>query len=164
MIKIEVINVPDQTVIGFRKQGSEQEVTDTMSEMFAYLMEQEDLNMCSAPIFVHHMDNEDAVLDLEVCLPIACNPEKQITNNKFKIYNLEGGKMAKITHKGSQEQISESYDKLFDWMEENDYIPVGPPRNIQVAPPTENPENNMMEVHFPIAQIYAPVMDDESDE
>jgi len=164
MEKIEIIKVPDQTVVGFRKKGSEQEVTDTISEMFVCLTEQNDLDMCNAPIFVHHMDNEETELDLEVCFPIACNPVKQKINNKFRIYNLEGGKMAKITHKGPQEQCGLSYEKLFDWMEKNNYVPVGPPRNIQITPPTENPEDSVTEIHFPIAQVYMPVMDDESDE
>ena len=37
----------------------------------------------------------------------------------MKIYELPGGKMAKIIHKGPYDSMEQSYDKLFNWIAQN---------------------------------------------
>ena len=57
--------------------------------------------------------------DIEVCVPIR---ERIPENDEIKCYDLSGGKMAKIIHKGPYEASGPVYERLFAWMGENTAI------------------------------------------
>jgi effector-binding domain-containing protein len=90
-------------------------------------------------------DYEDA--DIEVCVRIE-KPEK---NNKY-IRTISEGKYLSKYHKGSYETMTESYQDMLDWCEENKYKMVGSAIEIYLVDflTTKDPEQFITELQIPV--------------
>ncbi len=108
------------------------------------------------PIFVcHKMTTEEAVkagkegnADIEVAVPVSGKVED---SDEIKGYELPGGKMAKIVHKGPHQDCGPTYEMLFAWLEENGKKIVGPTREVYLNDPNEVPQEELL------TEIYAPI-------
>jgi effector-binding domain-containing protein len=92
--------------------------------------------------------NEQANADVEVVVPVA----KKVTGtDRVTCYELPGGQMARILHKGPCEKSAATYKKLFAWIAENQKRIVGPTREVYVNDPRKVPPEDIL------TEIYAPV-------
>ena len=112
--------------------------------------------MVGPPIFIcHEVTAEEAIeadkkknADLEVAIPIL---QKVDGNDKIKSYELPGGKMAKIVHKGPYQECNPTYEKLYKWLEEKGKRIVGPTREVYLNDPNEVPLEEIL------TEVYAPI-------
>ncbi|VVB67048.1 GyrI-like small molecule binding domain protein [uncultured archaeon] len=102
MFEINIVEQKPMLVVGMRKRAHYQEIA----------------RIAGPPIFLWHeksvaeaqIADQEGNADVEVCVPIA---EKIPETDAIKCYELAGGKMAKIIHKGPYEASGPAYEKLF---------------------------------------------------
>jgi AraC family transcriptional regulator len=67
------------------------------------------------------------------------------------MYELPGGKMAKIVCKGAYEECTLSYEKLFSWITDNGERIAGPIREVYLNDSREvQPEEILTEIYAPL--------------
>lgn len=155
MEEITVVDVKPQLVLGMRKTGPYQEIATMIGKLFQFAVSR-NIAVTEAPMFVcHEKTMEEAIeadkaknADVEVAIPIA---EKARGTEEITCYELPGGKMARILHKGPYEDCSPTYEKLFAWLKENGKTAVGPTREVYLNDPGEvSPEEILTEIYAPI--------------
>ena len=157
MNEITIVDVPHQKVIGMRKKGRYQELIPSMlQQLFPHIMKYGKDVCCGPPMFVCHETSAKEAMeadktgtaDVEVVVPIA----KDIPETAdIKIYELPGGSMAKIVHKGPYEHCQPTYQKLFSWIEHRNKTITGPLREVYLNDPNEvKPEEILTEIYAPV--------------
>lgn len=157
MDEITIVDVPNQKVMGMRKKGRYKELIPGMlQQLFPYIMKHGN-DVCSgAPMFICHETSVEEVMeadkmgtaDVEVAVPISKDIEQ---TNDMKIYELPGGKMAKIIHKGPYDDMDKTYEKLYTWIAQNGKSIMGPTREVYINDPNEvGMEETLTEIYAPI--------------
>lgn len=155
MDDVTVIDVPTLKVVGMRKRGKYTEIANMIPAVYEYIMSQGAQPM-GPPIYVGHEEDEEAAkaaneagnADIEVVAPVA----GEITEtDEIKAYELPGGTMAKVTHKGPYQGCSTAYQKLFAWIGENSKQITGPIREVYINDPRQVSEEELL------TEIYAPI-------
>ena len=155
MGEITIVDVPEQKVMGMYRQGSYKELAEMIPELCEYA-DKNGAGICGSPIFICHESPEEAkradkegTANLEVAIPVSKKIEE---TNEIKYYELHGGKMLKIIHKGPYEDCGATYDKIFQWLKENRKELMGPTREVYINDPREiSPEEILTEIYAPIA-------------
>jgi effector-binding domain-containing protein len=156
MENISIIQVDTQKVLGIRQKGKYQLIAELLPQIFEYAM-QNKVKVVGPPMFICHELTEEDVkkanetenADIEVVVPISGNPRG---TDSIKCYEVKGGSMAKIIHKGAYEASKITYDKLFSWMQDKGITIIGPIREVYLTDPREvGEENNLMEIYVPIS-------------
>ena len=155
MDEITIVEVPTQKVIGMRKQGKYELITQMLPRVYEFAASH-GAEFTGPPIFVCHERTEDNVMkadqegkaDIEIAFPILQEIEG---TEEIKCYELQGGTMAKIIHKGSYEKCAPTYEKLFLWIEQNGKTITGPTREIYLNDPRE------VGMEQALTEIYAPI-------
>jgi AraC family transcriptional regulator len=155
MNEITVVDIFPQLVLGMRKTGGYEEISNILPKLFEFALAN-NLTIVGPPIFVcHEMTVEEAEkahregsADVEVAIPILIRGDE---TEEIKAYELPGGKMAKIIHKGPYEECGPYYEKLFEWTRKNDKKIVGPTREVYLNDPREVPPEEIL------TEIYAPI-------
>jgi effector-binding domain-containing protein len=155
MAEINIVELEPQIVIGMRKKGAYKDIANLIPKLFEFAASK-NIQPIGPPTFVcHEMSGEEANkankeqnADIEVVVPVA---SKSDDNEEVKCYELSGGKMAKIIHKGPYDSVGPTYEKLFTWLNENNMKVVGPTREIYLSDPMEVPPEEIL------TEIYAPV-------
>ena len=126
-----------------------------MSRLFDYALGQ-GAKIAGMPMYLTHEKSleeaqkadQESNADIAICIPIA---EKIPETDEIKCYELPGGQMAKIVHRGPYESIGATYEKLFGWINKNDRQIVGPIREAYLNDPREvRPEEILTEIFAPI--------------
>ena len=141
MNDISIVEEKPILVAGMRQRGHYKEIAKMLQALFEYILSQQAI-IAGPPLFLWHEKSvEDAQraddscnADIEVCVPIL---KKIPESEKVKCYELPGGTMAKIIHKGPYEECGQTYEKLFLWLEENDRKLSGPIREAYLNDPRE---------------------------
>ncbi|MBN1289494.1 MAG: GyrI-like domain-containing protein [Actinobacteria bacterium] len=155
MEEVTVIEVPAMKVAGMRKRGKYAQIADMITAVYQYILEQ-GARPTGPPIYIGHEDSEEAAMaaneagnaDIEVAAPVA---GEIVETDEIKSYELPGGKMAKITHKGPYQGCANAYQKLFVWVAENSKRITGPIREVYINDPGEVSEEELL------TEIYAPI-------
>ena len=155
MDEITVIDVPPQKVIGMHKRGKYEIIAQMMPQMFQFAVSK-GIQIRGPPVFVCHETTPEAAMkadaegtaDVELAIPIEGNIEE---TEEIKSYELPGGKMAKIVHKGAYKDAGLTYEKLFAWLGQNNKKITGPTREVYLNDPREVPETELL------TEIYAPI-------
>ena len=154
MSGVSVTQVKPQLVVGMWKRGTYAHIGPMIAEVCAYA-EASGAQIQGRPTFICHETpreaikaNEQATADVEVVIPIGkvVKGEGDIT-----CYELPGGQMARIVHKGPYEKSAAAYKQLFEWIAENHKKVVGPTREIYLNDPREVPPEEIL------TEIYAPI-------
>jgi AraC family transcriptional regulator len=154
-MEITIAEVEPHLVLVIRKRGRYEEIA-TMIPKVCQFADEKGIQILGPPIFVcHEMTHEEAMkaneegnADVEIAVPVS---EKIEGTDEIKCYELSGGKMAKIIHKGPYEDCGPTYDRLFAWLEENGKKIVAPIREVYLNDPREvPPEEILTEIHAPI--------------
>ena len=146
MSEIEIINVEPQLVVGLQRIGAYGIMAQMIPEAFEFVMKN-GAKCIGAPISVCHETaetvceaNKNGTAKVDVNIPV----DKEIADEgAFKCYTLEGGKFAKILHKGPYQECSTAYEKLFKWVADNGKKLTGPTREIYLNDPREVKESEI---------------------
>lgn len=95
----------------------------------------------------------EQTLDVEVVEPVTKFFEG---NGEVQVYELPKiEKMACIVHNGSFSTIGKTFDTLFEWIRQNNYLADGPVREIYHKGDwvTDNPEEYITELQIPINRV-----------
>lgn len=155
MDEVTIVEVDTKLVLGIRRRGKYQEIANMMPSLFQYAV-QSGAQIRGHPIFVCHETTIEEVkkadyegsADIEVVVPIGSPMEG---TEDVKCYELPGGTMAKIIHKGPYEACEPTYQKLYAWLAENNKKITGPTREVYLNDPREvSPEEILTEIYAPI--------------
>lgn len=83
-------------------------------------------------------------LDMELGAPCTKAPE---SGGGFEGRTLPGGKVAVTVHRGSYDSLGEVYQRLAEWITAQGLQIAGPPREVYLTPPGEEP---VTEVVWPV--------------
>ncbi len=155
MDEITVIDLEPQMVLGMRKRGGYEEI-GTIIQMIFEFAASKNIELAGRPVFICHEETVNEAMeadknknaDLELAIPIS---EKAEVAVGFKCYEMPGGKMAKIVHKGPYEDCGPAYEKLFAWIKDNGKRVVGLIREVYLTDPREVPPEEYL------TEIYAPI-------
>lgn len=155
MGEVTVVDVPTQNVLGIRRQGKYELIPQLLAALYHHAM-QKGAQFAGMPAFICHELSKEAVMDadksgtadIEVVVPVATTIEE---TDEIKFYELVGGKMAKIVHRGPYDASERTYDKLLGWLGENGKTICGPIREVYLNDPREvEPEEILTEIYAPI--------------
>jgi AraC family transcriptional regulator len=155
MSEVSINNVAPQLVMGMRKRGTYAEIRPMIAKIHKYI-ESSNAQIAGPPTFVCHETPKQVVkenlqhnADVEVAIPVSDPIEG---NDEVACYELPGGPMARITHKGPYERSAVAYKKLFAWIADNHKKMAGPTREVYLNDPRKVPPEELL------TEIYAPVM------
>lgn len=157
MSEITVVELSPQKVLGMRRRGAYREIPVMFPKIFEFIFSK-NIQIAGYPIFLCHeitfeevekADKEENA-DIEVAVPVAGVIE-YLDNEEIQLYELPGGKMAKIIHKGPYEECVPTYEKLYSWIAEQGKTIVGPVREVYFNDPREVPPEEIL------TEIYAPI-------
>ena len=155
MDEITIVDIKPQLVLGMRKIGGYEEIAPMIQKLCEFAAGK-NIEMIGPPVFICHEMTVEEVMeafeqknaDVEVAIPILKCIE---SIDEAKCYELPGGKMAYIVHKGPYEECTPTYEKLYAWLEEKHKKLVGPIREIYLNDPGEVPPEEIL------TDIYAPI-------
>lgn len=156
MGEVSVVQIGPQMVIGLRKRGKYQDIGAMLPHLAEYAVSK-GYQLQGPPVFVMHETGEEEAMkadqegtaDLEVAFPVAGKVEE---SGEYKYYELPGGTMAKMVHKGSYESAGAAYQKLFAWLAKNGKTVTGPIREVYLNDPREvGVDETLTEIYVPIA-------------
>jgi effector-binding domain-containing protein len=153
--EVTIVTVKPQLVLGMRKKGPYRSIGEMIPQICQFAV-QNNIPLVGPPMYIcHEMSPEEAQTadkqnsaDVEVAVPVA---KKGKETPEIKCYELSGGKMAKILHKGPYETETATYQTLFQWLEENNKKITGLMREIYMNDPHEvSPQELLIEIYVPI--------------
>jgi effector-binding domain-containing protein len=154
MSEIVIGNVEPQLVVGMRKRGTYAQIRPMLASVRKYI-EANGAQVAGPPAFVCHENPKEVVranllhnADVEVVIPVSA---EIAGGEEITCYELPGGPMARITHKGPYEKSADAYKKLFAWLAENRKKVAGPTREVYLNDPKKVPPEELL------TEIYAPV-------
>ncbi len=155
MSEVSIVEVATQTVLGIRRRGKYREISDMIPRIF-HVAQEKGAKIAGRPVFVCHEQSaeeaaradEHGTADVEVAVPVSGAVEG---TDDVRLYELPGGKMAKIVHRGPYGAVGPAYNTLFAWLEQNGKEVTGPTREVYVSDPRETRPEEL------ITEIYAPV-------
>ena len=143
-ITVELVEAPPRNILYSRQHMSTEDYCKYFGKLFETIARNK-LTCIGAPIAIYH-DKEfnPANNDTEIAIPIReKTPETR---------ELAGGLCAKGTHRGAYSELSSTYSRIVQWVEENGYQMAAPPYEIYVTDPATTPsqEDYITEIYFPI--------------
>jgi effector-binding domain-containing protein len=152
---VEVIEVPPLKVLGITRTGKYEIIPELLGQVFQHAMSK-GAQFGGPPMFVCHersgeevkKANEDGTAEVEIAVPIAGDVEG---SGEIRSYELPGGKMARLVHKGPYEKMELTYNQLWAWLCENDRKLTGNIREAYLNDPrTVGPDEILTEILAPI--------------
>ena len=155
MSEITVVELGRQLVVGMRKRGRYEMMATMIPQVCQFAVER-GLQIVGRPTFLCHeasveeaeKANREGTADVEIAVPV---DRKTDRTDEIRCYELAGGTMAKIVHKGPYEASTPTYEKLFAWIGENRKRIVGPIREVYLNDPRETPPEELL------TEIYVPI-------
>ncbi len=157
MSEITIVELNPQLVLGMRKIGAYKEIPMMFQRICEFAFSK-NIQITAYPAFLWHETTVEEAkkadieenADIEVVFPISEFIET-VEDEEIRVYDLPGGKMAKIVHKGPYEECTLTYEKLFSWIAENGKRIVGPVREVYLNDPREvQPEEILTEIYAPL--------------
>jgi effector-binding domain-containing protein len=157
MSEVTIVEIPIQRVLGMRRKGPYREISVILPKLFEFIFSK-NIQIAGSPIYICHETSPEEVqkadkdgnADIEVAVPISGS--SGISGNKeIQEYELPGGKMARIIHKGPYENCGPAYEELFSWISKKGKRISGPTREAYLNDPREVPPEEIL------TEIYAPI-------
>jgi AraC family transcriptional regulator len=151
---VDVIEVKAQLVAGMRKRGTYAEIGPMIVTVWRYAAAS-GAGIVGRPAFICHEKprdamkaNEESNADVEVVVPVS---KKVPGTDRVTFYELPGGSMARIVHKGPYDSTAATYKKLFAWIAQHHKRIIGPVREVYLNDPLKVPPEDVL------TEIYAPI-------
>jgi AraC family transcriptional regulator len=132
--------------------GTVEEMGLVLEKLMKWVSE-ENVKVIGAPFSLYYTDPsmvepDEMVYDMGI--PIANDVEG---NNDIKIKEIPKHTVISSIHKGKYTTLTETYMGIWQYIEENKYVPNGVPKEIYLNNPQEvSPEELLTEVQFPIKE------------
>lgn len=103
----------------------------------------------AGPPFVVYpeMPSDERPFAIEICVPVTGELEPP---KGWALLELPGGRFATLTHVGSYDTVSTSYELLGSWIESNGLTVAGPPRETYLSPPGTPTAQTQTVIAFPV--------------
>jgi AraC family transcriptional regulator len=155
MSEVVITDVAPQLVVAMRKRGTYAQIRPMTLTLREYIAAA-GADVVGPPAFICHETPKNVVkanlqrnADVEVIIPISKRVEEV---EEITCYELAGGPMARIVHKGPYERSAQAYRKLFAWIAENHKKIAGPTREVYLNDPKKvSPEELLTEIYAPVA-------------
>ena len=155
MSEVVITDVAPQLVVGMRKRGTYAQIRPLLLTVRVYIAAA-GAEIVGPPAFICHETPKNVVkanlqhnADVEVVIPVSKRIEEV---EEITCYELAGGPMARIIHKGPYERSARAYKTLFAWIAENHRKIAGPMREVYLNDPKEvAPEELLTEICAPVA-------------
>lgn len=114
--EIIIKEIPDMLIASIRFKGKYQDITPVFGSLFKNIG-----RYCNGAPFSLYYDSgyKEDEADIEACVPVRTMVEMTVSNDGIKCRKLTGGKAVTTIHKGPYETIGQSYQLLFDHINEN---------------------------------------------
>jgi effector-binding domain-containing protein len=158
MHEVTLVEVPTQLVLGVQRRGHYGEIPIALGEIVEYAMSH-GAQLVGMPIALMHELGKDAAEKadregtavIDVAFPVS-GPVQG--SESVKCYELPGGTMAKVIHKGPYEACETAYNALFAWIAANGYMVSDPTREVYLNDPrTVKPEDILTEIYAPVVKV-----------
>jgi len=155
MGEVVISDVAPQLVVGMRKRGTYAQIRPMTMILRDYIAAA-GAEIVGPPTFICHENPKNIVkanllhnADVEVAIPVSRRVEDV---EEITCYELPGGSMARIVHKGPYEKSAQTYKRLFAWIAENHKKIAGPTREVYLTDPKNvSPEELLTEIYAPVA-------------
>jgi AraC family transcriptional regulator len=153
--EITMVKVPPLLVAGIRRKGSYEKIPLMIGELAEFIVRRE-IGPSGPPIYLWHEKSvEDAYradaagkADIEVAFPVTGRTRAE---GEISTYELPGGLMARVLHKGPYQECAPTYERLFTWLESRGKKITGPIREIYLNDPREvTPDEILTEILAPV--------------
>jgi AraC family transcriptional regulator len=153
--EITLVEVPPLLVAGIRRKGSYEKIPLMIGELAEFIVRKE-IGPAGPPIYLWHEKSvEDAFradaagdADIEVVFPVTGRTRVE---GDISTYELHGGLMARVLHKGPYQESTHTYERLFAWLESEGKKITGPVREIYLNDPREvAPDEILTEILAPV--------------
>ena len=143
--EIEEKNIESILIAGYRMKGKYPDI----SKGFTKLGKKFGRHINGKAIGLYYdSEYKDDNADFEACFPI----RKGIGDNEISVRELKGGKCVSLIHKGPYDKISNSYKKIFSYVNEKGYGKIIPSREVYLKGPgmifKGNPKNYLTEIQI----------------
>ncbi len=110
-----------------------------------------DIDPVGIPFTLYHQAPDgDTSGDIAMCVPIGTSFDGA-ADDGVETIELAGGPAAVVLHRGSYDDMGESYASVATWVHERGHRIVGPCREVYLNSPAEVAEDDLLtEIHFPI--------------
>lgn len=154
---ILTVDVADQRVIGLRRKVPYLKIQEMIREIAEYCTKQ-GITIIGPPAYICHETRQETAKQAaetgdsvrEVVFPIEGEAE---ASGDLSVYEIPGGKMARIIHMGPYRDRHDTYQELFAWLAKNDLELNGPVREVYINDPAVTDEDIL------VTWIYAPISD-----
>ena len=154
---VVIITVPDMLVASCHvtiptNDQVPQYLGRAFNETYDYVRKQgaKDTGVCFAlwHSFSDEYENEDA----EAIVPI----DRQINEtDRVKVYQLPAAQVAAVVHQGNFADFTQGHAALLEWIYVNEYIIVGPYREIYIKHNKANLSDTATEIQFPVQKGWS---------
>jgi len=153
--EVTLVDVPTQLVLGMQKKGRYAETPSVIGEIVRYAMAN-GAQFAGMPVALMHEPGREAAMQadrdgtavIDVAFPIA---KPVPSGEQVKCYELAGGRMAKVVHKGPYDACGSAYGTLFEWLATQGLRVTGFPREVCLNDPrTVRPEDIQIEIYAPV--------------
>jgi AraC family transcriptional regulator len=152
---VSIVEIQPVTVAGMRRKGKYTLIPVMIMELFVFLGEK---GICPAggPVYLWHEGTPEAAFaadaagtaDIEVVVPVA---GRFPSAGHISCYQLPGGRMARVIHRGPYQECTTTYERLFTWIGKRGLGITGPVREIYQNDPREvKLEEILTEILVPI--------------
>ncbi len=110
-----------------------------------------DIDPVGIPFTLYHQAPDgDTAGDIAMCVPIGTSFDTA-ADDGVETIELAAGPAAVVLHRGSYDDMGESYAAVATWVHERGHRIVGPCREVYLNSPAEAAEDDLLtEIHFPI--------------
>jgi len=144
-IEMKMVQLLDTDIVSVRETIAVKNF-GRLFEKAAGLLEKSGLTCTGAPVAIYHSPDFDPEnTDMEIGFPTGtAGPGTRV---------LKGGAFAMAVHRGSYSNLSQTYARLAEWVEQQGYRLVAPPYERYQNSPLEVPEDQLItEICFPVGK------------
>lgn len=141
--------------IGYRTTTTYAEIFSDIPIGFGTVMTQlteADIDPVGAPFTIFHQAPDgDTAGDIEMCVPVAPGVVESEVGAGTTAVTIDAGAAASLLHRGSYENMGQSYATAMAWIQERGHQMTGPTREIYLNSPAEVGESDLLtEILFPV--------------
>jgi len=143
---------PAVTAIGYRTETTFSEIFTAIPHGFGTVMGrlgEAGVDPAGAPFTLYYQAPDgDTLGDIAMCVPVTGS---DVVSDDTQVIVLEEGAAASIMHRGSYENMGETYATVAAWLQERGHHVTGPAREIYLNSPDQVEEADLLtEIMFPI--------------
>lgn len=147
--EIEEKTLDTTLIAGYRMKGK----YDEIGKGFSVLYKKMGRHINGKPMSLYFDDEyKEENADFEACVPVRKGKDEE----NISVRELKGGKCVSLIHQGPYDTLSNSYKKIFNYINEKGYKSVIPTREIYLKGPgmifKGNPKNYLTEIQFLIEE------------